>query len=68
MGILYGAATDVALSVLKQLVPSFDEERLHDIPLSGHQLFYVALCYTHCGWKYGPMANMRSKYQCKTLF
>ncbi|KAL1442571.1 hypothetical protein MTO96_007796 [Rhipicephalus appendiculatus] len=87
--ILRGAATDVALSVLKQLVPSFDEERLHDIPLSGHQLFYVTHCYTLCGGTYGPMlcneplrhsrdftnafscptkSNMRSKYQCKTLF
>ncbi|KAH7970710.1 hypothetical protein HPB49_014561 [Dermacentor silvarum] len=42
------AALDVGLSVLK-LVPSFDEDRLHDVPLTGHQLFYVAHCYTHCG-------------------
>ncbi|KAH7970653.1 hypothetical protein HPB49_013218 [Dermacentor silvarum] len=42
------AALDIALSVLK-LGPSFDEDRLHDVPLTGHQLFYVANCYTHCG-------------------
>ncbi|KAL3221926.1 hypothetical protein MRX96_050156 [Rhipicephalus microplus] len=87
--ILYGAAMDVALSVLKQLMPSFDEERLYGVPLSGHQLFYVAQCYTHCGEEDGlalcnePLrhkqdfantfscsrkSNMRSEYQCKTLF
>ncbi|XP_075527336.1 neprilysin-1-like [Dermacentor variabilis] len=45
-------ALDVALMVLK-LVPSFDEERLQDVPLTGHQLFYVVHCYTHCGEETG---------------
>ncbi|KAH7970779.1 hypothetical protein HPB49_015515 [Dermacentor silvarum] len=49
---LDSAALDIALSVLK-LVPSFDEDRLHDVPLTGHQLFYVAHCYTQCGEENG---------------
>ncbi|KAH7970231.1 hypothetical protein HPB49_001376 [Dermacentor silvarum] len=49
---LDSAALDVGLSFLK-LVPSFDEDRLHDVPLTGHQLFYVAHCYTHCGEENG---------------
>ncbi|XP_049515371.1 uncharacterized protein LOC125941649 [Dermacentor silvarum] len=54
---LDSAALDIALSVLK-LVPSFDEDRLHDVPLTGHQLFYVAHCYTHCGEENGtPLCN-----------
>ncbi|KAH7943853.1 hypothetical protein HPB52_011996 [Rhipicephalus sanguineus] len=51
---LFGAALDVGLSVLKQ-VPSFDKDRLPDVPLTGRQLFYVAQCYTHCGEQDGPM-------------
>ncbi|XP_070381158.1 neprilysin-1-like isoform X1 [Dermacentor albipictus] len=45
-------ALDVALMVLK-LVPSFDEERLQDVPLTGHQLFYVVHCYTLCAEENG---------------
>ncbi|XP_037572049.2 neprilysin-1 [Dermacentor silvarum] len=60
---LYGAAMDVALSLLK-LVPSFDEDRLRNVPLTGHQLFYVAHCYTHCGEKDGPTAcNLPLRYK-----
>ncbi|KAL1469004.1 hypothetical protein MTO96_041105 [Rhipicephalus appendiculatus] len=45
---LTAAALDVALSVLKQ-TPSFDNDRLLNVPLTGHQLFYVIHCYTYCG-------------------
>ncbi|KAH6942859.1 hypothetical protein HPB50_011346 [Hyalomma asiaticum] len=45
---LTGAALDVALSVLRE-EPSFDEDRLRGVPLTGHQLFYVAHCLTYCG-------------------
>ncbi|KAL1473792.1 hypothetical protein MTO96_038467 [Rhipicephalus appendiculatus] len=45
---LTAAALDVALSVLKQM-PSFDNDRLLNVPLTGHQLFYVIHCYTYCG-------------------
>ncbi|KAH6942860.1 hypothetical protein HPB50_011347 [Hyalomma asiaticum] len=49
--VVTGAALDVALSVLKQ-VPSFDTDRLTNVPLTGHQLFYVIHCYTYCGYPY----------------
>ncbi|XP_075529262.1 endothelin-converting enzyme 2-like isoform X1 [Dermacentor variabilis] len=45
-------ALDIALLVLK-LVPSFDEDRLQNVPLTGHQLFYVVHCYTHCAEENG---------------
>ncbi|KAH7946673.1 hypothetical protein HPB52_003197 [Rhipicephalus sanguineus] len=45
---LTAVALDVALSVLKQ-GPSFDSDRLPNVPLTGHQLFYVIHCYTYCG-------------------
>ncbi|XP_075559841.1 uncharacterized protein LOC142591399 [Dermacentor variabilis] len=43
---LDSTALDAARSVL-QLTPSYDEDRLRYVPLTGHQLFYVAHCYTH---------------------
>ncbi|XP_070381193.1 neprilysin-1-like isoform X1 [Dermacentor albipictus] len=45
-------ALDIALLVLK-LVPSFDEDRLQDVPLTGHQLFYAVHCYRHCAEENG---------------
>ncbi|XP_075750745.1 uncharacterized protein LOC142817581 [Rhipicephalus microplus] len=46
--VLTGAALDVAVSVLKQM-PGYDTDRLPNVPLMGHQLFYVMHCYTYCG-------------------
>ncbi|KAL1482715.1 hypothetical protein MTO96_033606 [Rhipicephalus appendiculatus] len=51
---MFAAAVDVGLSLLKQ-VPSYETDRLPDVPLTGRQLFYVSQCYTHCGEQYGPM-------------
>ncbi|KAH7944659.1 hypothetical protein HPB52_023068 [Rhipicephalus sanguineus] len=48
-----GAAMDVALAVLR-LEPSFNEQRLRNVSLSGHQLFYVMQCYVQCGAQDGP--------------
>ncbi|KAL1482712.1 hypothetical protein MTO96_033603 [Rhipicephalus appendiculatus] len=53
--VITAAALDVALAVLKES-PSFDDDRLRDVPLTGRQLFYVIHCYTYCGNEYGQFS------------
>ncbi|KAL3226204.1 hypothetical protein MRX96_049005, partial [Rhipicephalus microplus] len=53
--VMTAAALDVALAVLKQS-PSFDDDRLGDVPLTARQLFYVIHCYTYCGDEYGQFS------------
>ncbi|KAK8782752.1 hypothetical protein V5799_015907 [Amblyomma americanum] len=49
------AALDVVATVLEQ-EGSRGAERLHDVPLSGRQLLYVAHCFTLCGHSGGKGA------------
>ncbi|XP_077490891.1 uncharacterized protein LOC144101624 [Amblyomma americanum] len=49
------AALDVVATVLEQ-EGSQGAERLHDVPLSGRQLLYVAHCFTLCGHSGGKGA------------